>query len=172
LPLLRDGQDPEGLAALVAYNLRQCDVTQKQIEAAGITQFMARQLRQGSIQLSVGDVRQLAEALQRDPDDLLRALTEEEKNEWRFYRDSARHVTDVWRRVAEATTAHGLSQQRLGNLLGISQSLISRAVRGERKSPVLNWHDAAKIAAALDIAEGAEAFIPSPISRVKTPERG
>lgn len=172
MPLLQDGQDPDSLAALVAYHLHQCDVSQKEIEAAGITQFMARQLRQGSIQLSLGDVRQLAEALQRDPDDLLRTLSDVEKDEWRFYRASARQVTDVWRRVAEASTAHGLSQQRLSNLLGISQSLISRAIRGERKSPVLNWHDATIIAKTLGIDEGPDAFIPPPISRDKDPERG
>lgn len=127
---------------------------------AGVSRDSARQLHQGLIRLSTKDVIHLATALQLEPQDLCRPLSDDEKDEWRFYRASAREVTDVWRRVAQAATANGLSQHRLGQLLGIPQSLISRVTRGERNSPVLNWHDASKIAGALDIEEGAEAFLP------------
>lgn len=127
----------------------------------GISRDDARQLHQGSISLSTKDVIHIATALQLDPQDLCRPLGYDEKNEWRFYRASAREVTAVWRRVAEAATAHGMSQHGLGELLGLSQSIISRAIRGERKSPVLNWHHASAIAAALDVEEGADAFLPA-----------
>jgi len=106
------------------------------------------------------DVSALAEALGRDADEFLRPLTDDEQREWHFYRASARQVTDVWRRVAEASTAQNYSQRRLGELLDLSQSVINRVMRGERKSPILNWHDARRIAEALDLPEGAETFIP------------
>ena len=102
----------------------------------------------------------LATVLQIDANELSRPLTEDETAEWRFYRTSARQVTEVWRRVAEASTAHNFSQRQLSALLEIPQSVINRVMRGERKSPVLNWHDAAKIADALHLPEGAEGFIP------------
>lgn len=124
----------------------------------------ARHLRRGSMSLGTKDVIHIATALQLDPLELCRPLTDDEIAEWDFYRVSARQVTEVWRRVAEATTAHSFSQHKLGKLIGMTQSVINRAIRGEKKSPVLNWHDASKIAAALDIKEGAEAFIPAQFS--------
>lgn len=111
--------------------------------------------------LGTKDVIHIATALQLEPLELCRPLTDDEKTEWDFYRVSARQVTEVWRRVAEATTAHNFSQHKLGKLIGMTRSVVNRAIRGERKSPVLNWHDATKIAATLGIAEGAEAFIPA-----------
>lgn len=65
------------------------------------------------------DVSALAEAIGRDADEFLRPLTDDEQREWHFYRASARQVTDVWRRVAEASTAQNYSQRRLGELLDL-----------------------------------------------------
>ncbi|WP_414462384.1 helix-turn-helix domain-containing protein [Hyphomicrobium sp. DY-1] len=137
-----------------------------------MTQLMARHLRQGSLQLGKDFVQQIATSLQLEPTDLTAPLTDDQKREWHFYRASAREVTEVWRRVAEATTAHSYSQRQLKKLLGISQSAISRAITGERKSPVLNWHDAAKIAEALNLDTGAETFLPRDFAQEKTRERG
>jgi hypothetical protein len=160
MPLLRDGQDTNGLAALVAYRLRRLGVRPMALMHAGISRDDARQLHSGSIALRAKDIVHIAAALRLEPQDLCKPLTDAEKDEWRFYRASAREVTEVWRRVAEAGAARGLTQHQLARLLGISQSVISRAVRGERKSPVLNLNDAAKIAAALEIEAGADAFLP------------
>lgn len=159
MPLLADGQDPNGLAARVAYHLHRHGISIKELNQAEITFEMARQLRQGTLQINNDFVAQMGAALHVEPEELSRPLQDDEKTEWNFYRESARHVTEVWRRIAEASTAHKYSQHRLGELLGISQSVISRAMRGERKSPVLNWQDASAIATALNIEEGAEAFL-------------
>lgn len=129
---------------------------------------LARALRSGAMPVSATDIAQLATALQVKPHDLSRALTDDEKAEWQFYRVSARQVTEVWRRVAEASTAHNMTQRQVSQLLEISESAVSRAMRGERKTPVLNWHQAAKIAGALNLEEGAEAFIPGGLSRENT----
>lgn len=172
MPLLQDGQDPDGLAALVAYHLHQLNISRAHIERAGITQDVARRLRQGSLPLNAADVSALAATLGQDSEDLLRPLTDDEKHEWTFYRMSARQVTEVWRRVAEASTAHNYSQRQLGELLDLSQSVINRVMRGERKSPVLNWHDAKRIAEALDLSEGAEAFILPVLTSEKAFDRG
>ncbi len=118
------------------------------------------------------DVHDLATTLRRDPADFMRELPEDEKRAWDFYRASARQVTEVWKRVAEASTAHSYSQRQLGVLLAIPQSVINRVMRGERKTPVLSWHDAAKIAEAFDIAEGAEAFIPRDFTKENSHDRG
>jgi CRP-like cAMP-binding protein len=159
LPLLADGQDPDGLAARVAFHLHRLGITTAHLTQAEMYREIARQLRRGSVMLSTKDVAELATALQLDVHDLSRPLTDDEKAEWRFYRTSARQVTEVWRRVAEASTAHNFTQQQISELLEISKSAVSRAIRGERKTPVLNWHDAAKIADALQLPDGADAFI-------------
>lgn len=136
-----------------------------------MTYETARQLRQGSLQLNTEFISQIAGSLQLDPIDLITPLSDDQKREWNFYRISARQVTQVWRRVAEASTARNFSQQQLSELLDISKSVISRAIRGERKSPVLNWHDAAKIAKALDMPDGADTFIFGVFSREKDQNR-
>lgn len=172
MPLLQHGQDPDGLAALVAYHLHRNGIDIKQLHAAGITFETARQLRQGTLQLSIDFVTQIATSLQLETEDLAAPLTDDQKREWNFYRVSARQVTEVWRRVAEASSAHRFSQRQLSQLLEISQSAINRAIRGERKSPVLNWHDAAKIAYAFQLDEGAEALLPREFPDGNARERG
>lgn len=172
MPLLQHGQDPDGLAALVAYHLHRNGIDIKQLHAADITFETARQLRQGTLQLNTDFVTQIATSLQLDTEDLTAPLTDDQKREWNFYRISARQVTEVWRRVAEASSAHSVSQRKLGELLEISQSAINRAINGERKSPVLNWHDAAKIAHAFQLDEGAEAFLPREFPNENARERG
>ncbi len=172
MPLLQEGQDPNGLAARVAYHLHTLNISREALEKTGITQELARHLRQGTLPMKPEDVSSLAATLQRDPDDFLREPPEDEKRAWDFYRASARQVTEVWQRVAQASTAHSFSQHRLGKLLDIPQSDISRAIRGERKKPVLNWHDAVKIADALQLPEGAQAFIPRESSKENGPDRG
>lgn len=159
MPLLEDGQDPDGLAARVAYHLYRLGITTTRLTQAEMYREIARQLRRGSIMLSMKDVNELAAALQMDEHELSRHLTEDEKAEWAFYRTSARQVTEVWRRVAEASTAHNYSQRQLGELLGMSKSTINGVIRGDRKTPVLNWHDAAKIANEFDLPGGADTFI-------------
>jgi hypothetical protein len=157
--LLHEGQDPDGLAALVAFHLHRLGIPAGNLAQADIGRDLARQLRRGALSLSAKDVVHIATALQLEPSELCRPLTDDEKREWHFYRVSARQVTSVWRRVAEACTAHNFSQRKLSELLAFSESTISRALRGERKTPVLNWHQAASIASALELPEGADTFI-------------
>lgn len=166
-----DGQDPEGLAALVAFHLHRLGIPPAELMQAEISRDHARHLRRGSMNISTKDVIHIATALQLEPLELCRPLTDDENKEWHFYRISARQVTEVWRRVAEATTAHRFSQHQIGKTIGMSQSVINRVIRGERKSPVLNWHDASKIASALNIDEGAEAFIPMRFTKGTGQER-
>jgi hypothetical protein len=139
---------------------------------AAIARDDARLLHKGAIALTTKDVIDIAIALQLEPEELCRPLTDDERSAWRFYRLSARNVADVWHRVAEASTAYGLSQRKLGELLGLSQSTISRALRGEKKSPVLNWHGAAAIADALGLEEGPEVFVYPYFIRENEPNRG
>jgi hypothetical protein len=159
MPLLQDGQNPDDLAALVAYHLHRLGIPPVKLMRAGISRDDAREMHAGSIRLTTKDLMHIAAALQLDANDLCRELGDDEKRQWRFYRVSARQVAEVWRRVAETAAAHGCSQHRLGELLGISQSAVSRVIRGERTSPVLNWHDAATIAAALGLKEGPDVFL-------------
>ncbi len=133
---------------------------------------MARHLRRGTLPMKNGDSVELANALQLDPNDLTRNLSDDEKAEWRFYRASARQVTAVWKRVAEASTAHNYSQRKISTLLDMPQSVVNRVMRGERKSPVLNWHDAAKLSEALNLSEGPDAFIQPDSTRENERGRG
>lgn len=172
MPLLQEGQDPEGLAARVSYHLHRLGITSLHLSQSGMDRDMARRLREGSQSLSAADINFLAQALQLETEDLSRPLSDDEKAEWAFYRASARQVTAVWRRVAETCTAHSISQNQLSQMLAISQSAISRAMGGQRRSPVLTWDHAIRIAEVLKLAEGAEAFLPRENERLPDEERG
>ncbi|MBS0232534.1 MAG: helix-turn-helix transcriptional regulator [Proteobacteria bacterium] len=172
MPLLQNGQDPEGLSARVAYHLHRLGITAYNLDEMELDRYTARRIREGSLSLGATDVVQLASALQLDAHDLSRPLSDEEKSEWTFYRVSARHATEVWRRVVEASTANNVSQRRLAEILGISQSTISRTMRGERKSPVLSWRQASNIAVAFNLEDGAEAFISPYLAKKSERDRG
>lgn len=155
----------------MAFHLHRLGITTAHLTQAEMYREVARQLRRGSVNLSMKDVDQIAVAMHMDAHELSRALTDDEKTEWSFYRTSARQVTEVWRRVAEASTAHNYSQRQLSELLGKSKGTINSVIRGDRKKPVLDWHDATKIAAALDLPDGAGTFISGLFPEEKTRER-
>lgn len=159
MPLLHDNQDPEGLAAVVAYHLHALDISRDVLVQAGIPQVMARQLRQGALTLKHSDARDLAQLLQRDPEDLLSPLSEQQKSEWAFYRVSARHAAEVWKRVAAASTAANVTQRQLGVILGLPQRTVSKLLSGKQATPILQHDQADKFAGVIGAQQGAEIFI-------------
>lgn len=159
MPLLQDNQDPEGLAARVAYHLHRLGISIKHLNQAHLTYEVARQLRLGSLQIRGPFIDQLCNALLLDANELVRPLNDDEVQEWRFYRVSARHATEVWRRVFESSTAQSLTQRELGKILEIPQSRINLLAAGKSNTPVLVWPQATRLAEALDLERGAEAFI-------------
>lgn len=58
-------------------------------------------------------------------------------------------MSNVGKLIKEKRTASGLSQKRLGNACGISDSEIMKIENGTRKTP--NWKNLCKIAKALGI---------------------
>lgn len=155
----------------MAYHLHRLGITAAHLTKAEMYREVARELRRGSIMLSAKDISELAAALQMEEQELSRSLTDEEKAEWAFYRTSARQVTEVWRRVAEASTAHNYSQRQLGKLLDLSPGTISLVLSGARKTPVLSRNDAAKIADALQLPDGADTFVLGLIPQQNAQER-
>lgn len=155
LPLLQDGQDPDGLAARVAYHLHRLEISIDDLNAAGISFDMARQMRRGDIQISEDFASEIARSLRLSHEDLSRALNDTEREEWTFYRTSARHATVVWKRVFETATALGYSQRDLGKLLDIPQSRLSLIASGRASTPALTLEHAKALAAAMGI-EGRE----------------
>lgn len=159
MPLLQDNQDPDGLAALVAYHLHRLGITTTHLTQAAMSRENARQLRRGSLQLAQSDVQHLVSLLQLDSIDLLRPLTEEEQTEWKFYRLSARHSTEVWLRVAKSSTAANVTQRELSHLLAIPQRTLNKLLSGKTNTPSLQWDQATKLADVLNVQHGAQAFI-------------
>lgn len=171
MPLLQDGQDPDGLAARVAYHLHRHGIAIKQLNHAGITFDTARQLRKGAIQMDAAYVSQLASALRLDAEELSRALEDSERMEWEFYRTSARHATIVWKRVFESSTAHSVSQRHLSTLLNIPQSHLSLLATGKTEKPALTFPQAETLAKRFGFEEGANAFISGLSSEVREHDR-
>lgn len=159
MPLLQDGQDPDGLAARVAFHLHRHGISSTALAETGMSREAARRIRRGDMDLRDKDIHAMASVLGLQQEDLARPLTDNEAKAWHFYRLSARQVTAVWRSVAHATSAHGITRRQLSKMLDMPESVLSRVVTAERISPVLNWHDASKIAAALGIDEGPDVFL-------------
>jgi hypothetical protein len=154
-----DEQDPNGLAARVAYHLHRHGISVKQLNQAGMTFDVARALRQGKLQLNAFDVQHIAMAVQLEPEELSRALGEQEAATWRFYRIAARNATEVWRRVAAASTAANVSQRQLGMILRLPQRTLSKLLSGKASTPILHYEQADEFAGVIGVQQGADYFV-------------
>lgn len=106
------------------------------------------------------DASWLYQTLALDDGQLTRELTGEERAEWDFYRVSARHPVEVWRNAADAWRPR-LSIREVCKITSVDRRDIRNVMSGKTRSPVLMWSPAQSIAQAIDLKEGANAFIAS-----------
>ncbi len=94
--------------------------------------------------LSVSSISALSDALRIDDEnELTRTLTQDENDEWRFYRHSARHTLEVW--TAALQSLNGRSIDAFAKATGVDRRALS-AARVGRPERVLTWKEAVAIA--------------------------
>lgn len=109
----------------------------------------ASDLVQGRVTLTVQDVRLLAAKLGIDAAELCRALTEDEREDWRFYRVSARNRIVVWERARAFWHSRCLSDTEAARTMGLHRARLSD-VMTLRSRRVMNYGHALKLGRSLD----------------------
>ncbi len=142
----------------MAFHIHRLGVSTTSLRAAGLSRDLARSVREGRLPLAPPDAAWLYQILTLDDGQLTRELTVDERTEWDFYRVSARHPVEVWRNAASAWRPH-LSLREVCDLTGSDRTDIRNIVSGKTRSPVLMWSPAQRIAHAMDLKEGANAFL-------------
>jgi hypothetical protein len=160
MPALLDHQDPEDLAARVAFHLHRLNISTTALRAAGqLTRAAARQMREGQLLLFPSDTRWLCAALEVEDGELTRPLTDEEQRDWQFYRTSVRHPAAVWARVGSAIAARGLSHAGTADIMGIQAPRVSASLNGAPRGLILQRPPAARLARHLELPLGPDTFI-------------
>jgi hypothetical protein len=128
--LLADDQDPDGLAARVAFHLHRlhCTGTVLTRGPGRLPPAMAMELTQGRLCLTPHDVRTLARTLDLAEAELSRELQPRERAEWHFYRVSARNRLIVWHRARNLWQRHNLTQRAAAAVMQYSPSHVSHAL--------------------------------------------
>jgi len=154
-PLLADGQDPNGLEALVAYHLHRLRLTGR---ALAPVRYLSRpglqDLTQARRPLSDHKAALLAQALNVPPEELTRPLTSDEATAWAFYRASARAPRYVWRQAQSLWRSAGPSNRQAANVMGLPQHAPANALNLRRRPITLTFPPALRLTTALNIAEG------------------
>lgn len=149
-PLLREGQDPDSLAARVAYHLHRTHNRTTALTRAGLAadRSFASDVVQGRLPLTQSDVEFIAGRLALPSSELTRPLTPEEQEAWAFYRTSGRNRRAVWERARSVWQRHGLANNAAANAMGLSRTALSNIFSGHN-SAVLRHDQAAKLAIAI-----------------------
>lgn len=154
--MLNEGQDPDSLEARVAYHLHRLKFVGEPLRNARfVPARYLGDLTKGRMPLTAGDLAELARGLDVGVEELSRPLTEGEKMEWAFYRSSARHANEVWRRALKAWTAAGLSNRQVAAILQMPHQKLHQCLVPSPEVPhaALSYPAACRLAAALDLAD-------------------
>jgi hypothetical protein len=114
---------------------------------------------QGRNALNERHVSDFARLVQVAPEELLRPLTADEAEAWRFYRISAAHHVTVWHRARDAWQVQGLSLSGAARVMGFSPTHVCLALQPHRRRRILALPPAARLADACALPTGAEHFI-------------
>ncbi|WP_423415857.1 hypothetical protein RLW55_05925 [Hyphomicrobium sp. B1] len=142
----------------MAFHLHRLGLSTTSLRAAGLSRDLARSVREGRVSLGAADTAWLYQNLALDDGQLTRALTDDERAVWDFYRVSARHPVAVWQNAATAWRPH-LSASDVSAVIGHSRRTIESVVAGKTRRPVLTYEPASRLAEALHLEAGADAFI-------------
>jgi hypothetical protein len=108
--------------------------------------------------LAQRDAEDLACFLALPPAELLRPLSTEEFQEWRFYRLSAANRPEVWRRATGAWRSAGLTQRQAA---AVMQLPVTTLAHGQEPDTVriLAYPPALRLADACQLEDGVETFV-------------
>jgi hypothetical protein len=167
-PLLKEGQDPHSLEARVAFHLHRLKLVGRALLRAGYHAADAADLAAARAKLSANEIQLIANRLGTQPLDLIRDLTPHETRQWEFYRVSASKPDTVWCAARTTWMARGLTDKQAAALMGYTPKGLSKAINTRRP---LQFLQAARLSTALNIPEGPEVFLPSPIHNDHQPSR-
>lgn len=159
-PLLRDDQNPAGREAVLAFHLHRLGITGSDMVAR--TRLKVADMgmvRQGKLSVSGSYVADLAAGLGVAPGELDRALTDEEKAEWEFYRLSWRHRREVWLRARDLWRDYGKRDAWASRAMGVSAPYVCQSISGAREVSTLARPMAARLTTALNATEGPDVLV-------------
>jgi hypothetical protein len=135
-PLLTEGQDPDSREARVAYHLHRLKLIGDPLrDTAFVPDRYVSEISLGRAPLTEKDVAELALRLSVRPSELTRELTQDETNEWRFYRISARYPHEVWSRARESWRTANLTNTQAAQILGMDPGLLSKCFPPQPAQP-------------------------------------
>lgn len=160
MPLLGDHQDPDGLAARVAFHCHRLGITATALRAIpDMTRQQARDIVVGRMHLRESDVPLLYQALQIPDGELTRPLNMNEQLDWAFYRTTARHPLQTWENVKRTLEEGPFSQRQLAELAGLDHIKLNKAINGQPEALTFMRPQAVRLAKALHIEDGPETFL-------------
>jgi hypothetical protein len=127
-PLLNDGQNPESLAARLAYHLHRTHNRTTALTRTGVTadKHVASDLVHGRMEVAASDLAFIAQRLGLLEADLSRPLSTQEEEAWAFYRISARHRLAVWERARSLWRGSNMPDIQAAQAMGLSKDALSR----------------------------------------------
>ena len=149
------------LEGRVAFHLHRLRLLDRTLHAARYSKIDAADLAAARLALSHTDVATLARRLRIPAMHLVRSLTLEEQREWAFYRASAANPRHVWAAARAAWSANGITDRDAAHIMHLTPSAVCHALR---QSTALTYPPARRLASALKLKGGPEAFLPLPAS--------
>lgn len=146
-PLLADGQNETSLEARVAFHLHRLRLSGAPLRTALKSKMMlSTAISQARLTLNDVFILQLAVSLRVAPQELTRQLSQDETNEWAFYRASALNDA-TWKIMRDTWQQRGLSHKTAAAIISLSPSHLSEIISGKR-TRVLSRTDARLLLAA------------------------
>lgn len=162
---MADGQDPDALEARLAYHLHRLNLAGEPLrEALKGKAYLATALSQGRASIDLDFITELATGLNIAADELIRTPTQDEAQEWTFYRQSAHNSDAVWKNATALLHSNNISIREAASALGIDFSDLAKAISGKRPR-VLEWHQAQRLAAASSPPVDPNSLLPDTHSR-------
>ena len=149
-PLLIDGQNPESLAARLAYHLHRTNNRTTALTHAGITldKQVAGDLVHGRMEVTASDVTFVAQHLGLPEAELSRPLSQEEVEAWAFYRTSARNRLAVWERARSLWRRASMPDTQAAQTMGLTKGALFK-VYSARSRLVMRYEHASGLGAAI-----------------------
>jgi hypothetical protein len=158
-PLLAEGQDPASLEARVAFHLHRLKLVGAALRRAGYDRNTAADIAAARTALSAPSLSTLAVRLGSELHELTRTLTADELRQWSYYRQAASDPQYVWVAACSAWRAAGLSDKEAAAVMRYAAPTVTRALADPTRT-ILSFERATRLASALNIARGPEAFLP------------
>jgi len=133
------------------------------LRRAGYDRNTAADVAAARTALTAPSLSTIAARLGSEVHELTRPLTADELRQWSFYRSAASNPQHVWSAASSAWRDAGLSDKQAAATMHYAPPTVSRGLAQPNKH-LLSFAAATRLATALNITEGPEAFLPLPQS--------